>query len=188
MFDSPHEMALGLLTGVVFGFLLQKGRVTKYRVIMGQLLLRDFTVAKVMLTAVAVGSVGVYALVGAGHAELQVKPAEFAGVLIGALLFGGGLAVVGLCPGTTVAACGEGRRDAIAGALGMLAGATIYVLAHAPIAALSGALGSWGEATWPEVTASSPWAWIVALLAITAAVRLLASRRWPRSEESAGTA
>ena len=68
MFDSPDKLALGLLTGIVFGFLLQKGRAAKYHVIVGQFLLKDWTVVKIMLTAVILGSVGVYALVNEGHA------------------------------------------------------------------------------------------------------------------------
>lgn len=51
MFESPLRLVLGLVTGIVFGVLLQKGRVAKHEVIVGQLVLRDFTVAKVMLTA-----------------------------------------------------------------------------------------------------------------------------------------
>ena len=53
------QLVLGLLFGVVFGFLLQKGGVGKYEVLIGMLLLRDFTVMKVMLSAVAVGMIGI---------------------------------------------------------------------------------------------------------------------------------
>ena len=59
MFDPPLKLLLGLITGILFGFLLQKGRVAKFPVIVGQFLLRDFTVLKVMLSAVVVGAVGV---------------------------------------------------------------------------------------------------------------------------------
>lgn len=38
MFESPDRLVLGLATGIVFGFFLQKGRVAKYQVILGQLL------------------------------------------------------------------------------------------------------------------------------------------------------
>ena len=125
MFDSPDKLLLGLATGVVFGFLLQKGRVAKFPVIVGQFLLRDWTVVKIMGTAVVVGAVGVFALVAAGHAGLHVKPLLLGGVLSGGVLSGVGLAVLGYCPGTTVAACGEGRRDAVAGLLGMFAGRSV---------------------------------------------------------------
>lgn len=179
MFDSPAKLALGLATGVVFGFLLQKGQVAKYQVILGQLLLKDWTVAKIMLTAVAVGAVGVYALVSFGYAELHVKPAAFAAVLLGGALFGVGLAVLGLCPGTAVAACGEGRRDAVVGVLGMLTGAGLYVALHGPISELSRALGSEGRVTLPHLTATSPWPWVVALAAAALAARLVAGGRRP---------
>jgi hypothetical protein len=50
MFESPDKLILGFLTGVLFGFLLQKGRVAKFEVIVGQFLLRDWTVVKTMGT------------------------------------------------------------------------------------------------------------------------------------------
>ena len=58
------QLLLGLVFGIAFGFLLQKGGVGKYHVLIGVLLLRDFTVMKVMLSAILVGMVGIYALRG----------------------------------------------------------------------------------------------------------------------------
>ena len=84
--DSAGKLLLGLATGVVFGGLLQRGRAARYDVIMKQLLLRDGTVAKIMGTAVAVGAVGVHALVRAGKAKLDIKPLQLGGVV------GGGVA------------------------------------------------------------------------------------------------
>src|SRR5688500_13067174 len=102
MFDSPDKLALGLLTGIIFGFLLQKGRVAKYQVIVGQFLLKDFTVVKIMATAVIVGAIGVYALLAAGAVSLHIKPMLVGGVLVGAVCFGFGIVILGYCPGTTV--------------------------------------------------------------------------------------
>jgi hypothetical protein len=53
--NTNLQLSIGLLTGILFGFLLQKGGVTKYDVIIGQLLLTDFTVVKIMLSAVITG-------------------------------------------------------------------------------------------------------------------------------------
>jgi uncharacterized protein len=50
----------GLVFGILFGFLLQKGGATRYDVIVGQLLLTDFTVLKIMLSAVLTGMIGIY--------------------------------------------------------------------------------------------------------------------------------
>lgn len=165
MFDSPDKLALGLVTGIAFGFLLQKGRVAKYEVILGQLHLRDWTVVKVMGTAVIVGSVGVHALVEGGWTSLELKPLLYGGVLAGAALFGIGMALLGYCPGTSVAACGEGRRDAMAGALGMLAGAGFFVGFHRALQPLIKGLGDDGKLTLPDVLGVSPWAVVTMLVA-----------------------
>ena len=85
MFETPEKLALGFVTGFIFGFLLQKGRVAKYHVILGQLLLKDWTVVKIMLTAILVGAIGVYLLIAMNLAELHVKP-----MLLGGVVFGGG--------------------------------------------------------------------------------------------------
>lgn len=172
MFDSPAKLALGLLSGILFGILLQKGRVAKFRVIVGQFLFTDWTVVKVMLTAVAVGAVGVWAMVAMGWAELHIKPAAFAGVVVGGMSFGAGMAVFGYCPGTSVAACGEGRRDAMVGVLGMIAGAFVYVYSFPEFGGLLTSWGDWGKVTLPQVSGVSPWVFIGALVAITIVVRL----------------
>ncbi len=178
MFDSPDKLLLGLATGIVFGFLLQKGRVAKFPVIVGQFLLKDWTVAKIMGTAVVVGAVGVYALVAVGQANLHVRPLLLGGVLLGGVLFGVGLAVLGYCPGTTVAACGEGRRDAVAGVLGMLAGALAFVATWPALQPVIKGLGDKGKVTLPDLTGTSPWLWIAGLIAVgLVGVILLQGRR-----------
>lgn len=163
MFDAPDKLLLGLATGVVFGVLLQKGRVAKFPVIVGQFLLKDWTVVKIMGTAVVVGAVGVFALVAGGHAGLHVKPLLLGGVLLGGVLFGAGMVVLGYCPGTSVAACGEGRRDAMAGVLGMFAGALAFVAAWPALQPVIKGLGDEGKVTLPDLTGTSPWLWIAGL-------------------------
>lgn len=185
MFDSPRMLLLGLTTGFLFGFLLQKGRVAKFEVIVGQFLLRDWTVLKVMLTAVVVGSVGVYAMAETGVVLLHVKPVLLGGVLLGGVLFGVGMALLGYCPGTSVAACGEGRRDAMVGVVSMLLGAGVYVAAYRALEPIIHALGDWGKVTLPAATGTSPWSWIAALaIASVAAFALIESRGSRRNKIS----
>jgi uncharacterized membrane protein YedE/YeeE len=172
MFDSPDKLALGLVTGIVFGFLLQKGQVAKYHVIVGQFLLKDWTVVKIMATAVIVGAIGVFALVAMGAASLHIKPMLVGGVLIGAVCFGIGIVLLGYCPGTTVAACGEGRRDAMVGVLGMLFGAGLFVALFPVLQPVMKSLGDLGEITVPELLGASPWLIIVGLV-IAALVALM---------------
>jgi len=165
MFESPERLALGLLTGIVFGFLLQKGRVAKFEVIVGQFLFKDWTVVKTMGTAVVVGAIGVHALVAADMASLHIRPALFGGILAGAVCFGIGMAVLGYCPGTSVAACGEGRRDAMVGVLGMFAGAVVFIAAFPLIQPIINGLGNGGTLTLPQLTGTSPWLWVAGLVA-----------------------
>ena len=177
MFDSAPGLLLGLLTGFLFGFLLQKGRVAKFEVITGQLLLRDWTVARIMITAIAVGSIGVYTLVSMGAAGLHIKPALFGGVVAGGILFGGGMAVLGYCPGTTVAACGEGHRDALFGLAGMLTGAFVYVWWFPAWSAVAQSLGDAGKISIPQIAHTSPWPWVAALAAAVVLSRILSQSR-----------
>lgn len=177
MFDTPENLIMGLLTGTAFGFFLQKGRVAKFDVILGQLLLKDWTVLKIMATAVAVGSIGVYTLVSMGMATLHIKPALLGGVIVGGLLFGGGLAVFGYCPGTGVAASGEGHRDAMVGVAGMLCGAAVYVALYPSLKPMIAALADWGKITLPQATATAPWPWVIGLVAVIVAGLLVLEKR-----------
>lgn len=139
--DAPRQLWLGLLFGVVFGFLLQKGGVAKYEVLMGALLLTDFTVMKVMLTAIVVGMVGIFGMHALGLVKLHVKKTQYAANIGGGLLFGVGFALLGYCPGTGAAALGQGNFDAFVGILGMIAGSHLYAELSHPLAPLQ----TWGH-------------------------------------------
>jgi uncharacterized protein len=176
MFDSADKLALGLVTGILFGILLQKGRVAKYQVILGQFLLKDWTVVKIMATAVIVGAVGVYALLALGAVSLHLKPMLVGGVVIGGVCFGVGMVVLGYCPGTSVAACGEGRRDAMMGVLGMFFGAGAFVALYALLQPVMKGLGDLGKITVAESLGVTPWL-IIAALAIAGAIAVMLVER-----------
>ena len=67
------QLFLGAAVGIVFGFLLQRGQVTKYEIIVGQLLLRDFTVMKIMLTAIITGMLGIFFLSRLGLVNYHIQ-------------------------------------------------------------------------------------------------------------------
>ncbi len=163
-FDSPLNLVYGLATGLVFGFLLQRGGVTRFRVIVGQFLLKDHTVLKTMLTAVVVGSMGIWAMHLYGDVSLHVKSVTVVANVAGGLIFGFGMALLGYCPGTGVAALGDGGfRQAAFGILGMIVGAAAYAEVYPAIKANVLPLGSYGKLTFPEMTGLSPWLFVVAL-------------------------
>ncbi len=123
---AAPKLMTGVLFGLVFGFLLQKGGVGKFNVLIGQLLLQDFTVAKIMLTAIVVGMTGVFTLHHFGKVDLHLKPTRVGANIIGGLLFGAGFALLGYCPGTAAAALGQGSWDALFGMTGLVAGSWVF--------------------------------------------------------------
>lgn len=174
--ESTGRILIGLATGSAFGFLLQKGRASKFEAITGQLRFTDWSVVKIMATAAAVGALGTQALNTAGVSEVKVKPLNTGGVLLGGTLFGAGMALLGYCPGTNMAAIGEGKRDAIAGAGGMLAGAFAFVALYPHLKPVI-EMGALGKQTLPEMTGTSPWLWVAGLsTAVAAGAKLLEAR------------
>lgn len=152
------QAAIALAIGFGFGFLLQRGGVTRYGIIVGQLLLRDFTVIKVMLTAVLVGMPGIYFMRGRGLIELKPKSGAVGSTVIGGLIFGVGFAVLGYCPGTLAGAAAQGSLDALLGGVpGMFVGAWIYAMLFPKLQENILNRGSFGKVTVPELLHVSPW-------------------------------
>lgn len=166
MAEPLSKLLLGLLTGFLFGFFLQKGSVTKREVIVGQFRLRDFTVMKTMLTAIIVGGAGVYVLRAMGFAQLHPKPAQLGAVIAGGLIFGAGMVILGYCPGTGVAAAAEGKKDALFGVLGMMAGALIFAEIYAPLQTSLMKVWDLGTVTLPEMTGAPAWVFFAVLAAV----------------------
>ena len=166
--SGPSLLWSGLFFGVVFGVLLHRGGVTDYNVIVKQF--RDFTVLKVMFTAVVVGGVGVFLLHGQELAHYHIKPATMLAVGSGAVLFGIGMVVYGYCPGTGVAAIATGRLDALVGFLGMLVGGAAYALSYDWIAANILPVADLGKMRLPELASAPEWVWYAGLLGLAAGV------------------
>lgn len=123
---SWSQRLAGLLIGVAFGFLLQKAGVTDYDVLVGSLLLEDFTVFVVMLSAIAVGMAGVFVMRRLGWIELHPKPARWLANVAGGLAFGAGFGLSGYCPGTGAGALAQGNWDAGLAMVGLLVGSFVY--------------------------------------------------------------
>ena len=117
----------GLLTGLIFGFLLQRGGLTDYDVLVGQLLLKDYTVFKVMITAILTGMIGVSLLNYMGKIDLSLKTGSLGSLIMGAIIFGIGFGLLGYCPGTLIGAVGQGSLDALIGGVpGIILGAGFF--------------------------------------------------------------
>ena len=148
---------LGLVTGVLFGFLLQKGRVLRFDKQIGAMLLKDMTIFKFMLSAILVGMVGILLLSNLGVITLSHKPMNVGAILFGGALFGAGWAVMGFCPGTSLGALGEGRWHAVFAIIGMVVGAAFYAELYPLFKVTILAWKDFGKLGLPEALDISQW-------------------------------
>jgi uncharacterized membrane protein YedE/YeeE len=156
-----NVLIYGLITGIMFGFLLQRGRVLRYDKQIGALRLMDMTIIKFMLSSIVVGMVGVYLLKDLGVAKLQIKETILGAQVIGGLIFGLGWGLLGYCPGTQMGALGEGRWDAVWGILGMLVGAGLFAEVYPAMKATVLTWGVFGKITVPQVLGINHWPVII---------------------------
>ncbi|MEP6808985.1 MAG: DUF6691 family protein [Chthoniobacterales bacterium] len=147
----PKKLILALVAGLAFGFLLQKGGAAKFNILIGQLLLQDWTVAKIMLSAIIVGMVGIYPLHKAAKVNLHLKPTKLGPNIIGGLIFGAGFALMGYCPGTAAAALGQGNWDALFGMVGLVIGSYVYAEMSGWLQATGKKWGDFGKITIPDM-------------------------------------
>ncbi len=151
------QLLYGLITGLLFGFLLQKGRVLRYDKQLGALRLQDMTIVKFMLSSVVVGMIGIYALHDLGLVKLSIKPTIIGPVVLGGLIFGVGWGMLGYCPGTSMGAVGEGRLDALFGIAGMIAGAALFAEAYPFLLKTVYTWGNFGKLTIPQALGINHW-------------------------------
>ena len=159
------SLVLAVIFGAAFGWLLHRGKFTDYNTIVNQFRLRDFTVLKVMLTAIIVGGVGVLALTQLGAAKFHVRDANMLATIIGAAIFGIGMVLYGYCPGTGFAAIATGSVHALVGAFGMLAGAMLYAFSFEWVSKNILSVWKLGKVTLTSVTGVPPLA-LFAILAL----------------------
>ena len=172
--DAKAQMVLGLLIGIAFGFLLQKSGVTSYQVVIGQLLLSDFTVAKMMLSAVMVGMIGFHLLKRMGLVQLHVATGSLGSSCTGGIIFGLGFALLGYCPGTVAGAVGQGALDALFGGfLGMLIGAGLFARIYPLLNAGILHKGKFPAKTLPQLLQVNEWLVIIPVVALVAGFLLL---------------
>ena len=123
--SAMTTVATAIPIGIAFGFLLERSGLGDPRVILGQLVLRDFTVIRVMFGAIVTAMLLVVlgsALGWIDVASIAMPPTDLGAQALGGVIFGGGFALVALCPGTACVAAASGRRDGVVAVLGIFLG------------------------------------------------------------------
>ena len=158
-----------LLIGIAFGWALEQAGLADAPKLAGQFYGRDFTVLKVMFSAIVTAMLGLFWLGQLGISDLTaiyVPDTYLLPQIAGGLIFGAGFVLAGLCPGTSCVAAATGRGDGLAVMLGLFAGVLATGLAFPWIAGFynSTALGA---LTLPRLS-HLPYGVVVAGIAIAA--------------------
>lgn len=125
----------GLVCGFLFGYVLENAGFGSPCKLTAQFQLRDWSVFKVMFTAIVVAAGGLVLLRAFGLLDADnvfVPPALLAAAGVGGALVGAGFAVGGYCPGTSVVGLLSGRLDALVFLLGLVAGTALFAAAYGP--------------------------------------------------------
>lgn len=149
-------LLIALVIGIAFGATLSLSGAASHRMIVNALRLKDLRLLKIIMTALAVGMLGVSLMDAAGMAHLKIKPLYLLGVALGGVLFGIGFALAGYCPGTCVVATAERKKDAAFVLLGGLLGAITFGLLFPSVKPVLIDPFNFGEVRVPNLLGISP--------------------------------
>ncbi len=127
--STTAAFALAGLLGLSFGFWLERAGFGSSRRLTAIFHFEDFTVLKVMFTAILTALLGLRLLTVLGLVDPgAIHHLEtFAGAqAVGGLLFGTGFVVGGWCPGTALVGAAAGEGDALAFLGGALLGSLVF--------------------------------------------------------------
>jgi uncharacterized membrane protein YedE/YeeE len=177
-------LAIAVALGVPFGWLLERAGLGRARELVGQFYLTNLTVLKVLFSALVTAMLGAFWLDRAGLFDLGAVfvPETFAiPQALGGVLFGVGLLLAGLCPGTSCVAAATGRTDGVAVMVGLVLGIVAFNLAFDSLDQVYAATPL-GLLTLPDVL-RLPEGVVVALIAAMAVVMFAAAERVVRRRE-----
>lgn len=159
--------ASAILTGLVFGYVIQRGGFCLTRALSNLYIFGDLTLVRAYLLALLVAMVGTHLLMAAGLVEIPIRPFHWLANLVGGFFFGVGMILAGGCSGSTWYRVGEGAVGAWVVLLGFGMGATaMSVGILAPVRRLlqASTVTVGGAApTLASLIGVSPWVVIVAL-------------------------
>ncbi|MFD1705962.1 YeeE/YedE thiosulfate transporter family protein [Siminovitchia sediminis] len=103
-----YMIATGLLCGALLGFVMQRGRFCLTGGFRDMYLAKDHRMFYALLIAIAVQSIGVYALIQFGVFEFSAGGFSWLATIIGSFIFGIGIVLAGGCATGTWYRAGEG--------------------------------------------------------------------------------
>ena len=128
----------GLFVGVLFGFVLQRGRFCMNSAFRDAILLKDNILLKTVFVALLVELVGFAIMDATGAIAINPKPFWWGANLLGSFIFGIGMVLAGGCASGITYRVGEGMVGAMTAVLGLALGG--YITAAGFLKAFKGNL------------------------------------------------
>jgi uncharacterized protein len=131
------SLGAALVIGIAFGVALEQAGLGSAKKLAGLFYLTDFTVFKVMFSAILTAMLGVFWLDRIGFLDasrLYIPETYLVPQLAGGIVFGAGFVLAGLCPGTSCVAAATGRVDGLSVVGGMFTGVLVTGLAFGALA------------------------------------------------------
>lgn len=169
----------GLVCGILFGFVLENAGFGSPCKLTAQFRFTDWSVLKVMFTAIVVAATGLIVLQQLGWLNMDavfVPPSLLVASAVGGIFVGIGFAVGGYCPGTSVVGLFSGRLDALIFVVGLLLGTVLFAFSYGTTLEhlmAAGEIESGDSIT--DIWGISPWISLVVMLIILFVVFKLGS-------------
>jgi len=181
VFGVNTGLLLAVILGVFFGLSLERGGLGDPHKLTGVFYLTDFTVPKVMFTAIVVAATGLYLLSDLKLLDIRkvwIVPAFLWPQIAGGVLFGAGFVLSGYCPGTAIAGFATGRLDALVTMAGIAAGSVVFAVLYPYIEGFYSS-SAMGGVTLPQLLDINHWL-VMAVLYLLAAGMFYLMERFER--------
>jgi uncharacterized membrane protein YedE/YeeE len=171
------SLPLAFVIGAAFGACLETAGLGQACKLAGMFTLREFTVLKVMFSAIVTALLGTFWLGLLGGIDLSalfVPETLLLPQIAGGLIFGAGFALSGLCPGTACVAAASGRIDGLSALAGIFGGVLFAGLVLPDLA-------QYNAGTWTLPAALDlPYGVVVSLIVLMAVALFALIEHWEK--------
>lgn len=171
------QLVIGLFSGIIFGFIIQRVGATDPDRMGRAHLMQDPDIPRFMIAAVVLSAIGLFGLQAVGVGQTMILPLSLVATTLAALIFGVGWGLCGYCPGTTWAAVGEGRIDALFALIGGMFGAGLFAQMHETLIPMLYSPTNIGQITVADWVGSEPNGLLIVVFTFSAAIWII-GRVW----------
>jgi len=118
-------MLAGIVIGVIFGYVLQRGRFCMNSAFRDIILLKEYTLLKAVALAIVVQMIGFHLMATMGYIQLNPKALYWGAMIFGGFAFGIGMVLAAGCASGTTYRVGEGMIGSFVALLGFMIGGLV---------------------------------------------------------------